>query len=151
MIRPKAQKKTPPVASSEPPRKARGRGVEFVPTPQQRQLVQMAAAIGIPQDRIARLVAFPETIAIGTLTKHFAEELELGGDRANLAVAGNLFRHATGSDKQAVTAAIFWMKTRARWATEGPFQVDANAAVDKDGTITRFTLKIGEREPDEGP
>ncbi|HEV7253715.1 MAG TPA: hypothetical protein VGN97_11575, partial [Mesorhizobium sp.] len=30
-------------------------------------------------------------------------------------VAENLFRKATGEGREAVTAAIFWLKTRARW------------------------------------
>ena len=35
--------------------------------------------------------------------------------KANARVAENLYRKATGEGREAVTAAIFWLKTRARW------------------------------------
>jgi len=35
--------------------------------------------------------------------------------KANAKVAENLFRKATGDGREAVIAAIFWMKTRAQW------------------------------------
>jgi hypothetical protein len=42
-------------------------------------------------------------------------ELDLGHVKANAKVAENLFRKATGEGRESVTAAIFWLKTRARW------------------------------------
>ena len=38
-----------------------------------------------------------------------------GADRANARVAQNLFRMATGTGREALGAACFWLKTRARW------------------------------------
>jgi len=39
-----------------------------------------------------------------------------GVSEADIAkVAENLYRKATGDGREAVTAAIFWLKTRARW------------------------------------
>ena len=35
--------------------------------------------------------------------------------KANAKVAENLYRKATGDGREAVTAAIFWLKARARW------------------------------------
>ena len=35
--------------------------------------------------------------------------------KANAKVAENLFRKATGEGREAVTAAIFWLKARAGW------------------------------------
>ncbi|MER8822615.1 hypothetical protein NKH70_22830 [Mesorhizobium sp. M0991] len=35
--------------------------------------------------------------------------------RRNARVAESLYRKATGEGREAVTAAIFWLKTRARW------------------------------------
>jgi hypothetical protein len=41
------------------------------------------------------------------------EELDTGHIKASAKVAGNLYRIATGSGREAVTAAIFWLKVRA--------------------------------------
>ncbi len=35
--------------------------------------------------------------------------------KANAKVAENLYRKATGEGRESVTAAIFWLKTRAGW------------------------------------
>ncbi|BAQ44386.1 hypothetical protein Maq22A_c04930 [Methylobacterium aquaticum] len=66
---------------------------------------------GIPQDDIARVLKISPT----TLRLHFRYELDVGATQANVMVAQSLFQKATGSHPQAVTAAIFWLKTRARW------------------------------------
>jgi hypothetical protein len=50
-----------------------------------------------------------------TLRKHYPQELRYGHVKANAKVAENLFRKATGDGREAVIAAIFWMKTRAQW------------------------------------
>ncbi|WP_287138887.1 hypothetical protein [Mesorhizobium sp.] len=44
-----------------------------------------------------------------------AHELESGAIKANARVAETLYPKATGEGREAVTAAIFWLKTRARW------------------------------------
>lgn len=50
-----------------------------------------------------------------SLRKHYRDELKNGHVKANAKVAENLFRKATGEGREAVIAAIFWMKTRAGW------------------------------------
>ena len=50
-----------------------------------------------------------------TLRKHYRQELDYGHVKANAKVAENLFRKATGEGRESVTAAIFWLKARARW------------------------------------
>ena len=50
-----------------------------------------------------------------TLRKHYRHELDHGHTKANAKVAENLYRKATGEGREAVTAAIFWLKARARW------------------------------------
>jgi hypothetical protein len=51
-----------------------------------------------------------------TLRKHYREELDNGLESANAMVAQSLFKTATsGTGSGAVTAAIFWLKTRAGW------------------------------------
>lgn len=90
---------------------------QHVPTPEQRQIVMMAAAIGIPHDRICKLVGIT---SVTTLKKHYAEELEMGSDRATLKVAGTLFKIATDpGHPRAATAGIFWMKAKAGWTDRG--------------------------------
>lgn len=130
-------------------------GRDYVPKADDRMLVLLGAACGLTREQIARQVNWPTGISVKTLAKHFPQELEDGGNRANLQVAGRLFQTAiTGRGKEATTSQIFWLKTRARWSERGPMQVDFNAAVQQGGdddAPVSFTLRIGEREPNEGP
>jgi hypothetical protein len=81
------------------------------PEPATRRQVEAMAGYGIPEADIARVIG----IDAKTLRKHYRQELDLGHVKANAKVAENLFRKATGEGREAVTAAIFWLKTRARW------------------------------------
>src|SRR4051794_36590896 len=54
-------------------------------------------------------------IAPKTLRKHFRDELDTGNIKASAKVADNRYRIATGRGREAVTAAIFWLKVRAGW------------------------------------
>src|SRR3954471_3238392 len=83
----------------------------FEPTQTQRRMVEAMAGCGVPEADIAVVIG----IAPKTLRKHFREELDTGHIKANAKVAGNLYRIATGSGREAVTAAIFWLKVRAGW------------------------------------
>ena len=77
----------------------------------QRRQVEAMAAYGIPEADIARvLVIDPKT-----LRKHYRDELDTGHIKANSRIAESLYRKALGDGSQSVTAAIFWLKTRARW------------------------------------
>ena len=69
------------------------------------------AAYGIPEADIATVVGIDPK----TLRKHYRTELDTGQIRANSKVAENLYRKATGDGRESVIAAIFWLKTRARW------------------------------------
>lgn len=84
----------------------------FEPTPANRQMVETMAGCGIPENDIALVVG----VAPKTLRRHFRLELDTGHVKANARVAGNLYRIATGSGREAVTAAIFWLKTRCGWS-----------------------------------
>ena len=81
------------------------------PSEASRRQVRALAAYGIPQDEIARVMGITKP----TLEKHYRPELDRAETEANAKVAESLFRKATGDGAQAVTAAIFWLKTRARW------------------------------------
>ena len=74
-------------------------------------MVQGMCAAGIPQAQIASACGLSEP----TLRKHYRHQLDHGGILANAKVAANLFRMATGEGREAVAAAIFWMKTRGGW------------------------------------
>jgi hypothetical protein len=82
-----------------------------VPTEPQRRQVEALAGFGIQETEIAGLMGCDPK----TLRKHYREELDHGHTKANAKVAENLFRMALGQGREAVTAAIFWLKTRARW------------------------------------
>ena len=89
------------------------------PTEIGRKSVEEMAGFGIPQDNIARVIG----ISPDTLRKHYRDELDLGHVKANTRVAQNLFSIATGDGRQAVTAAIFWLRVRAGWSEYAPAPV----------------------------
>jgi hypothetical protein len=74
-------------------------------------MVEAMAGCGVPEADIAVVIG----IAPKTLRKHFRQELDTGHIKATARVAGNLYHIATGGGREAVTAAIFWLKVRAGW------------------------------------
>jgi hypothetical protein len=66
---------------------------------------------GIPEADIARVLELEPDV----LRDLYAKELEIGYVKANARVAESLYRKAVGEGREAVTAAIFWLKTRAGW------------------------------------
>lgn len=81
------------------------------PTDANRKQVETLAAFGIPEWDIAKVVGVDPK----TLRKHYRDELDLGHIKANAKVAQNLFNKACGEGRESVTAAIFWLRTRAGW------------------------------------
>jgi hypothetical protein len=81
------------------------------PSASQRKQVEAMAGYGIPEAAIARVMR----VDAPTLRKLYANELAEGQIKANTKVAENLYRKATGEGREAVIAAIFWLKTRAGW------------------------------------
>jgi len=88
-----------------------------------------AEPLGLPDVIVARRVEAmagygirPEDIAIvfgvdiDTLRSRYHTELAGAAIKANAKVAECLFRKATGDGRESVIAAIFWLKTRARWS-----------------------------------
>lgn len=69
------------------------------------------AGFGLSTADIACVLATDEQ----DLKATYAHELESGAIKANARVAESLYRKATGEGREPVTAAIFWLKTRARW------------------------------------
>jgi hypothetical protein len=93
----------------------------FEPTQEQRELVNLLASMGVTQEDISKVVKIGER----TLRKYFHEELATATIKANAKVAGALFRMATDpkGGMKAVTAQIFWLKTRARWRETANLEV----------------------------
>ena len=86
------------------------RGVKkFIPTEDQRETVVGLKAVGTTDERIAEILG----ISADTLVKHFRYEIENGLKSVLGRIANNLFRQALNGD---TTAAIFILKTRAKWS-----------------------------------
>src|SRR5436190_23836785 len=81
------------------------------PDPLLRRQVEALAGYGVPEAEIAAMVEIDPK----TLRKHYRHELDHGHSKANAKVAENLYRKALGDGRESVTAAIFWLKARARW------------------------------------
>jgi hypothetical protein len=81
------------------------------PDEKSRKQVEALAGFGIPQADIALLLGIDPK----TLRKHYAGELATGSIKANTKVAESLYQKALGNGAGAVTAAIFWAKTRMGW------------------------------------
>lgn len=91
----------------------------YNPTEDDRVTVTLLAGYGVPQKAIAQILGISED----TLRRHHREEFDLGKINANLAVSKNLFQMATGSGREALTAAIFWLKSQAGWR-EAPQEIE---------------------------
>jgi hypothetical protein len=92
---------------------------------------------GFPPAKVEALAGFglsPEEIAhvldadLEFLKSSCARELESGRIKANLRVAESLYRKATGEGRESVTAAIFWLKTRARWKETSSTSTDVRVS-----------------------
>jgi len=81
------------------------------PTDLTRKTVRALSAYGVPHEKIALTLG----IVHDTLVKYYKKELDTASSEACAKVAESLFRKATGDGPQSVAAAIFWLKTRARW------------------------------------
>ncbi len=77
----------------------------------QRKQVEALAGFGVSETDLAKVVA----VDVEALRQLYPFELEAAPIKANARVAENLFRRATGEGREAVIAAIFWLKARARW------------------------------------
>ena len=83
-------------------------GKKHEPTQADRDTAKRLSALGCPHEDIAKRLK----ISADTLVKYYQEELDEGRIDANSAIAGSLFAQAK---KGNTAAAIFWLKTRARW------------------------------------
>jgi hypothetical protein len=94
------------------------------PDPTSRRQVEAMAGYGVPEADIAGVVGIDPK----TLRKHYRGELDHGHVKANAKVAENLYRKATGDGREAVIAAIFWLKTRAGWKETSVHEVGGSGS-----------------------
>lgn len=111
-----AAKRTRAPGAGRPP------GTGYHPSPEQRDLVTVMAAMGIPEEHMVAAVLNPKSgqpISPVTLRKHFRKELDQGFVRANAKVGASLFKNATTPTDAypggVPIAQLFWLKCRARW------------------------------------
>jgi len=81
------------------------------PNPLHSRQVEAMAGYGITAEDIATVLGIERWI----LERDYRKELDSAAIKANAKVAESLFRKATGEGREGVVAAIFWLKTRARW------------------------------------
>ena len=95
-----------------------------------RRQVEAMAGYGVPETDIAGVIGIDPK----TLRRHYRDELKHGHVKANARVAESLYRKATSDGAQSVTAAIFWLKTRAGWRDTSVHEVEPIQVV-----ISRFS------------
>ena len=83
-------------------------GIEHNPNETNKNLVKTLAAVGVTYEDIASKL----NISSDTLVKYYKKELDDGRIDANASIAQTLFKQAKDGN---TSAAIFWLKTRARW------------------------------------
>ena len=83
-------------------------GKKHEPNDESKSTVKRLSALGVPHEDIATRLK----ISADTLVKYYQDELDEGRIDANATIAGTLFQQAK---KGNTAAAIFWLKTRARW------------------------------------
>lgn len=74
------------------------------------------AGMGASQEQIARRLG----ISTQTLIEYYSAEIANGPTVANLNVAQKLYDIAMGNGPKAVTACIFWLKSRGGWSEFSP-------------------------------
>ena len=80
-------------------------------TDENARMVTQLSGLGLPHEQICSIL----NISKPSLYKYYQEELIKGKATANAKVAENLFKIATGTGREAVSAGIFWLKCQARW------------------------------------
>ena len=94
-------------------------GKEHIPTEENQKLVRTLAAVGITHEDIASKL----DISSDTLVKYYKKELDDGRIDANASIAQTLFQQAKNGN---TSAAIFWLKTRARWKETSAHEISGN-------------------------
>jgi hypothetical protein len=99
--------------------------------------VEAMAGYGLSADDIARVL----DITLEELKADYAKELAGGQIKANARVAESLYRKAIGEGRESVIAAIFWLKTRARWKETMVSEITHDVA----DPVSALMLRIAEQ------
>jgi hypothetical protein len=118
----------------------------FEPTPELREIVEIMAACGVPQEDIGRAVKCNHI----TLRKYFRDELDRAALLANAKVARNLFQRACDPDGPPALS-IFWLKCRAGWRDTQSVEVagPGGAPIQVDDARAKLAAKIARLATDE--
>ena len=111
------------------PRKA------YKPTNENRAKVEKLAAAGIRYEDIALFL----DITRPTLDKYYKKELKIGHIKANAAVASKVYQEAINGN---MTAALFWLKTRAGWRETQKVEMSADVNTELNGKVTLADLML---------
>ena len=111
------------------------------PSKKRRAEVLAMTGCGFPQDEIGlRIGCDPKT-----LRKYYGTEIATGSTIADMMVAGNLLKYASGkkgTHQAQIRAAIFWLSCRRQWAAPqagGGREADAPAPGDQsDAALARM-------------
>lgn len=103
-----------------------------LPTDDTRKQAYELSRVGTRYEDIAIVL----NISHDTLTKYYKPELEKGRIEANAIVAGTLFEQAREGN---TSAAIFWLKTRAKWSETTKHEVGG----DPDGQPVEIKIITG--------
>lgn len=94
-------------------RKKRNRGggkPKFIPTDEERKMVESLSGFGVPQDQISAIIR--DGIHKETLEIAFRKEIDQGKAKINAQIGKRLFQKCADGD---TTALIWWTKTQMRW------------------------------------
>ena len=88
-------------------------------TEENARMVVHLSGLGLPHEQKCSIL----DISKPSLYKYYDEELIKGKATANAQISENLFKIATGTGREAVTACIFWLKTQARWTEKQVLEI----------------------------
>ena len=103
------------------------------PTEKDRKQVSAMAGFGLKHDQIAKIIGISDE----TLRKYYSHELDVAESMMNAQIAQNLYSIANSKGPGAITAAIFWLKTRAGWRETSRTEVTG-----KDGGAIEIESKV---------
>lgn len=116
-------------------------------TEENARMVTQLSGLGLPHEQICSIL----NISKPSLYKYYQEDLIKGKATANAKISENLFKIATGTGREAVTACIFWLKTQARWTEKQVLEIQDGTEQDDKfrQLITDIqTAKLAEEDSD---
>jgi hypothetical protein len=81
-----------------------------------RRLVEQTVATGLTLEQVAHVL----DLHTETVKKHYQKEIDTGTEKAISLLARSLYRKAIRGD---TVAALFWLKSRAKWRDRDPINI----------------------------